>query len=267
MSQLAWLTDLHLNFLTEPQIITFLDQVNAHPADFVVISGDLTDSTRLEHTLTLFHQHIHKPVYFVCGNHDYYNASIEAIRATIPAWILPFANLTWLTKSGVIELTPNTGLIGHDGWADGRFGDFENSTMMLNDYFLIEELSFIFPEERLEKLHALGDECAAHFAAYLPAALHQYAQVIVVTHVPPFREACVHGDQISDDDALPHFASRAPGEVLCAMAEQYPDRMITVLCGHTHSPCDLMILPNLRVIAGHAVYSEPKIQHPVLELT
>jgi len=37
------------------------------------------------------------------------------------------------------------------------------------------------------------------------------------------------------------------GDMLLASAEEAPDRQILVLCGHTHSPGIVDILPNLRV--------------------
>jgi hypothetical protein len=40
----------------------------------------------------------------------------------------------------------------------------------------------------------------------------------------------------------------------------YPDRNMTVFCGHTHSSGVAQILPNLLVKTGGAVYGKPQIQ-------
>jgi hypothetical protein len=80
--------------------------------------------------------------------------------------------------------------LGHDGWADGRPGDYAVSDVFLNDYLLIKELAGLDAEARLGRLHDLDDEAAAHFRAGLPAALSGFRRLIVLTHVPPFREAC-----------------------------------------------------------------------------
>jgi hypothetical protein len=40
----------------------------------------------------------------------------------------------------------------------------------------------------------------------------------------------------------------------------HPDRRMTVLCGHTHSPGEAQILPNLQVLTGGAVYGAPTVQ-------
>ena len=137
--------------------------------------------------------------------------------------------------------------------------------MLLNDYLLIEELAGLDKRDRLERLHALGDEAAAHFRAVLPEALARFRRLIVLTHVPPFREACWHRGRISDDDWLPHFACQAVGEVLVEAMAAHPECEMTVLCGHTHSPGEAQVLPNLRVLTGGAEYGRPEVQR-VLEV-
>ena len=155
--------------------------------------------------------------------------------------------------------------MGHDGWADGRLGDYPNSDVVLNDYYLIEELRWLDPRERLKRLNALGDEAAAHFRALLPEAFERFSHLIVVTHVPPFREASCHQGQPSNDNWLPHFSCKAVGEALVEAMTAHPDRQMTVLCGHTHGAGEAQILPNLLVLTGGAVYGEPRVQR-VLEI-
>jgi Icc protein len=99
----------------------------------------------------------------------------------------------------------------------------------------------------------------------VPLALEAHEHVIVLTHVPPFREACWHEGRISDDNWLPHMACRAVGDELRRIMQAHPHRKMTVLCGHTHSPGEASILPNLTVLTGGAVYGQPTIQR-VLEI-
>ena len=84
--------------------------------------------------------------------------------------------------------------------------------------------------------------------------------VIVLTHVPPFREACWHRGRVSDDEWLPHFACRAVGEALVEAMAAHPECEMTVLCGHTHSAGEAQVLPNLRVLTGGAEYGRPEVQ-------
>jgi hypothetical protein len=176
-------------------------------------------------------------------------------------------NLRWMPDAGVVELTESTCLVGHDGWGDGRLGDYHGSDILLNDFGLIAEFDGFDedPTERLAKLQALGDEAAAHFRAVLPDALSRFRNVIVLIHVPPFRESCWYEGSLSSDNWLPFFTCKAAGDALCDAMAEAPDRQMTVLCGHTHSSGESSILPNLRVLTGGAVYGHPGVQR-VLEV-
>jgi hypothetical protein len=168
--------------------------------------------------------------------------------------------LRWLPAAGVVQLSRDVALVGVDGWADGRLGDWVRSRVMLNDYLLIAELAGITHAARLERLNQLGDAEAAQLSELLREALSKHRRVIVATHVPPFKEACWHEGRISNDEWLPHFTCRAVGEALRAAALERPDRKIRVLCGHTHGAGTAEILPNLRVVTGGAEYGEPRVQ-------
>ena len=62
----------------------------------------------------------------------------------------------------MVPLTGEACLVGHDGWGDGRFGNYHGSDVMLNDFGLIGEFGGFHEDlcTRLAKLHALGDEAA-----------------------------------------------------------------------------------------------------------
>jgi hypothetical protein len=169
-------------------------------------------------------------------------------------------HLSWLTEGKIIPLTTDTALVGHDSWADGRLGDHAASDVMLNDYVAITDLTGLSKPERLLKLNALGDTAAAYCHEWLPKAFEQYPNVILLTHVPPFREACWHEGQLSDDNYLPHFGNQAVGEALVEIMRARPECQLTVLCGHTHSPCQVNVLENLKVMAGQAEYGVAQIQ-------
>ena len=85
-------------------------------------------------------------------------------------------------------------------------------------------------------------------------------KIIVVTHIPPFKEACMHKGKESDDHWLPYFSSKATGDVLTKIAQENPDIEFLVLCGHTHSQANYQPFENLIVKAGKAKYYQPTIQ-------
>jgi hypothetical protein len=117
----------------------------------------------------------------------------------------------------------------------------------------------------LETMTTLADEAAHHFEKVVTEAAERYSNVIVVTHVPPFREAAWYQGKVSTDDFLPYFASKAAGDALRCVTESHPDCRLLVLCGHTHGGGELQVADNLRVLTGEAKYGEPVVQR-ILEV-
>jgi 3',5'-cyclic-AMP phosphodiesterase len=260
MKRLAWITDPHLNFLEEDEAELFSASLAREEADAFVITGDIGEAPNVALYLHGLDRHLDRPIYFVLGNHDFYGSSIAAVRRMIQAFTAECPNLHWLPLSGIVPLTEKACLIGHDGWADGRLGDYWGSTIQLNDWRLIAEFAGMDPMARLKKLTLLGDEAAAQLRGLLPEALERFSHVLVATHVPPFRESCWHEGRVSSDAWLPHMTCKAIGDVLAELMTAHPDRHMTVLCGHSHGQGEALVLPNLRVLTGGAIYGAPKLQ-------
>jgi 3',5'-cyclic-AMP phosphodiesterase len=262
MPRLAWLTDIHLNFLKkEPsQLTRFFASVRATRADAVLIGGDIGEAHDVVDFLCRIDDELAQSVYFVLGNHDFYFGSIKRVRDQVTRLCHERPRLHYLTAEGVHEIAPSVGLVGHDGWADARVGDYDRSTVMLNDYQLIEELARITKAERRVLLGHLGDQAAAHIREVLPAALRQYHHVILLTHPPPMEGACWHEGAISADDWTPHFTCQAMGDACMEVMRNHADRQLTVLCGHTHGQGEYRPLPSLIVLTGGAEYGSPEVQ-------
>jgi 3',5'-cyclic AMP phosphodiesterase CpdA len=256
----AWLTDIHLEFLKDRLTNRFIKELAKQKLAGLFVTGDISTAKRIIFHLQIFEDIFQAPVYFVLGNHDFYGGSIEEVRKQTKDFCTRSKWLHWLPASGVVRLNDDTCLIGHDGWADGRLGDYTGSTVMLNDYVKIENFKKAGSLGRLALLNNLGDQAAAHFQTILPDALAQYENVIVLIHAPPFRESCWHEGKISNDNWLPHFSCKAVGDVLTEVIQNHPDKQMTVLCGHTHSSGICRILPNLQVKTGGSEYGMPEIQ-------
>lgn len=260
MKRIAWLTDIHLNFLSPKRVKAFCRGIVEHNPEAVLIGGDIADARTIKLYLGILEDELSRPIYFVLGNHDYYHGSIAGVRTAIKELCDRSDWLHWLPAAGVVELTEETGLVGIDSWADGRMGNYRDSMVMLNDYSLIKELTGRNQKARLIKLNELGDRAAADLRDVLPGALMRFPNVLLLTHVPPFREACWHEGRLSHDHWLPHFGCKAVGEALVECLRSYPDPQVTVLCGHTHSGGNAQILPNLNVKTGEAKYGSPVVQ-------
>lgn len=259
VQRLVWLTDIHLNFVDSPLVDDLCARIVAESPDAVLITGDIGESDDVEQYMSRIASRVERPIYFVLGNHDFYHSSIAIVRDSMRRLCSEHEFLRYMTQCAPIELTPTVGLVGHDGWADGRYGDYENSEIFMNDYKLIAELDGPFDLDRRPMLGPLGDEAAAHIRDVLPVALKRYDHVWLLTHFPPFEGACWYEGRISPDDWTPHLACKAMGDVILEIMEDHPHRELTVLCGHTHGEGTMRPLDNVIVHTGGARYGRPSI--------
>ncbi len=260
MKRLAWLTDIHLDFLQLESIQEFCYAALEADPDVFLIGGDISIAPMLHTHLRIIEHYWKRPVYFVLGNHDYYRGSIDGLRRELPAFLQEHDNLKWLPLEGVVELSPDVALIGHGLWADGRLGAGSASQILLNDYALIEELTGLGQKELFKRLYALGDRAVAEFEPLLRRALAEYKHVYALVHVPPFQESAWYNHHISDEQYLPHFACHAVGEMIRDVMRDYSEKRLTILCGHTHGAGESRIADNIFVKTGGARYGHPKVQ-------
>lgn len=262
--RVAWASDIHLNFPEADTRQMFYTKL-AQWSDAVAVSGDIAESPSVEQYLLEMAEHVQRPIFFVLGNHDFYRGSITATRRQIASLAAREPLHTYLTATDVVELTSATAIVGHDGWADARLGNSDQWQVIINDYLLIEELSQWRhgdgrPESLCPVLNELGDEAARHLQNVLTEAARSYHHRLVVTHVPPFREAAWYKRRPCDDDWLPHMACKAAGEVLLDIARAHPSCNLTVFRGHTHGGGHVAIRDNLQVFTAEADYGRPEIQ-------
>lgn len=256
----AWSTDCHLNFVDEQGRAAFYQSCAALAPDVLLLGGDMGHGPSTHTYLRELASALSCPIYLVLGNHDYYGCSIPAQREAVRALCEEVETLHWLPDTGPVALTPEVGLVGHGGWGDGRLGDYDKSTIMLNDYVQIKELCWLSKSDRLARLHALGDEAAATLQPHVEGALARFEHVFCLMHVPPFLEACVYEGKPSDDNWAPHFSCKAVGDMLYAQMEAHPKKQMTLLCGHTHGEGHCHILPHLEAWTGEATYGAPAVQ-------
>ncbi len=260
--RVLWLTDIHLEFLTPDQIDRFLQKISLQQPDVILISGDIGQAKPLRAYLLYMAKKLQVPICFVLGNHDFYGSDIDEVRAEMQRLTQQQLGPAWLPAVELVELGKDVGLIGHDGWSDGRYGSYQDSELMLNDYLQIKSLTQLSKSQRLEKLNALGDEAADYLRSVLPRALTHYQHIIIMIHPPPFVEAFWHDDKPTriTNPFVPHFTCKAIGDLLLITAEANPQHQFTVLCGHTHGTGSVEMRSNLMVYCGGAEYRHPQIQ-------
>lgn len=267
MRSLAWITDVHLNFVSSdsPEYRALCKELRRSRAEAVLLGDDTAEAANLEHWLSRLSVDIECPICFVLGNHDYYGSSVAEVRASATSISRRHASINWLggPSKGVIALNDQVALVGVGGWGDARLGNVESSPVCLADF---DEIAELRAEQEVsgrlgihEELRRLGKDDALRLERALQRA-RSFSRVIVLTHVPPFRAACWYEGQLSGEDWLPYFVCDSVGQVLSRHAADHPEQRILVLCGHTHGAGEAIVAPNLRVITGGAKYGHPAVQ-------
>lgn len=112
--RVAWVTDIHLNFMSGKETEGFCRTILLAEPDAVLIGGDIGEASDIGCYLRILEEKLQMPIYFVLGNHDYYRGSIHIVREHVRELAGKSICLHWLTGKGVIEMTSETGLVGHD---------------------------------------------------------------------------------------------------------------------------------------------------------
>jgi len=267
--KLIWLTDIHLNFLDSDDRHTFYKSLPE--CDGILISGDIAESHNVYDILNEMQKEIRKPIYFVLGNHDFYGGSIESVKTK---YLLCGNPELFYLEYNTPVFQNSFGLVGCDGFADARIGDFENTRIQLNDHYYIEEFNearILGKKNLFEVMREWADIDAAALRSSIEILINaknvtKIKIIIVLTHVPPFKESAYYQRRISDGDFLPFYTSKATGDVLLEQAKANPDIKFIVLCGHTHSRACYQPLDNLTVHTGEAVYNHPHVQDLIIEV-
>jgi len=256
--KLAWISDPHLECLAHSSAQAFVRYLAAHALDAFVITGDLSNAVNLGYHLSLFAS-LEVPVYFVLGNHDFYQGSFASVDEVARKACRKHSNLVHLGHGEIIRLTNRTSLIGHRGWSDGRAGVGARSNTRLNDHLLIENLKDREPEVLFAILNALGDQSADYMRTKAEEALPGCRQLLIATHVPPFAQAALYQEKPSGPEFAPHFVNVAMGDVLLDLAQRHQDKNLTILSGHTHHAARFSPLANLNVKVAESRYGHPAI--------
>jgi predicted MPP superfamily phosphohydrolase len=215
--------------------------------------------TLAEH-LRAFDRSLRAATYFTLGNHDFYGSSLDRVREQVRELVADSRHLVWLTDAGPQAYGDLFAIVGDDGWADAGYGNAIGTRVALNDFLLIAELTGLGRAELIQTLHGLGEAAAARLAPKLEQAAAGFKHVVVLTHVPPFKEAAWHQGLPSDEDWLPWFACRSVGEAILACAQDHPQTGFLVLCGHTHGSGICWLAPNVTVLTAAAEYGAPRVQ-------
>lgn len=286
MKSISWATDIHLDFLkesvhepgggmtsmttllSEKKVKAFCDEVASKNTEALVITGDISTGDNLEYHLNWLGKHLPIPVYFVLGNHDFYNSTILRVRANMRQFDGSPGKPSYLSNVGVVQLSEESALVGHDGWYDGGYSDWFKSKLVMTDYYLIGEMRFEVPTKVWNLMQELSFQGRLHARKHLTdAAERGFKEVYFATHVPPFRENSRAPDgSLSDPNWLPNMSCKMLGDELLDLSKKFPGTNFICLSGHTHTAYQKQYAENLWCFTGKAKYGNPESSIQVLDI-
>ncbi len=266
--RLGWASDIHLDHLRLwPDKRQDLAREWADRSDALVLTGDLSSAKEFG-LVTNFAGFYRKPIYFVLGNHDFWGSTFKAHEEYIRTTCSLIDNLTWLTESEPIQLTPDVQLCGVDGWYDAQFGNWTTSDFFMVDWKAIGEFKRALGTNR--GAETILDICRNRAGVHTAVAKSKLdkcnsPRVFFATHVPPYEESAMHEGRPSSQHALPWYTSRVLGEALSRHTAHRSGQQFTTLCGHVHSRSTYQEGDNHVVLCAEAEYGAPRLER-VFEL-
>jgi len=254
-----WGTDIHLDCIDD--VFEWAEKNLASlGSDSILLTGDISVGPSVIRDLKSIREAAGKQIYCVLGNHDYWDSSFSQLRSQLSDPSLKDGGITWMGSVDFVPFGEKTAVIGHDGWYDALHGDVKKSRFIMKDWFKIEEFS-----GALRDIVGISRQLASEGSQHVMQACEKAIaagrdKLVILTHFPPFAEACLYRGKQSEPDALPWYSSKIMGDALLALSEKYPHVNFTVLCGHTHSHCEVTPRPNLRVVVGDSDYGAPVVR-------
>lgn len=264
MAKFVWATDIHLDFLGDNQqrLIQFAESLKVGDPTGIFLTGDISTSRKLIYHLSVIEKVVQRPIYFVLGNHDYYNATIEPVRKAMRELTNVSQFLRYMPTMSHFALTPGTAVVGHDGWYDAGAGSWQMSGFAMSDWTAIGDFLQVGGNKAtiVALAKKLAHEGVKHCHDGIKTAVRHHKNVVVLTHFPPFPQAHVYNGKIGDDQAQPWYVNTLMGAMLLDAAKAFPNVKFTVLCGHTHGKTTYSPVSNLTVHVGGAEYDKPEVQ-------
>lgn len=255
----VWLSDLHVpddSTILLPALLSSLKKASAS-AEAVILTGDVSSSRSLCKNLKAIASACSgKKLYYVRGNHEAYGSSYAEIDWKISELSKEISNLHFLTGDRIIHLDKETCLIGFSGFADARAGLGEKTFIKSPDHAAINEFDGLSHSQSMKKMAELGKESAQSIRKILPLALTKYKNVVIATHVPPFFGA----NKNCSPKHQPHFTNLSAGLAIWGISQHFPKRKITVLAGHDHTPSNMQVTPNIRMLVAGSKLGTPKLR-------
>ena len=258
MKKMVWLTDLHLTVCENPQekISKIAEVVHNNRASGCFMTGDTSQANSLIVSLAGIESVLKMPIYFVLGNHDYWGSTVENIRTEMKNLGSFSTFLKYLGNSSYLPLTDSTCVLGHDGWYDFVLG---GPNIAMNDWKNIGDFNGLSNQGIVAKAQELSRMSALSVMNSIKAATRYYKNIIILTHVPPWKEISLDDDKFLQNEKIGSYTSKFMGDVISQAAKAFPNVTFTVLCGHSHFEATHQVSSNIIARCGKAKYGSPDV--------
>lgn len=211
----------------------------------LILTGDISNAKLIKEKLRSLEIGLQKPIYFVCGNHDYHGASFDQLDKELA--FFKNRNVYYLPALRYVQINKHTVMIGNSGWYDAGYdsnvevgmSDFDNIEDLKADPIQASKKRSVFLANKIE----IAMRCVKKF-------VKDVRNVIVVNHVP----ACEYLAKLGDHPAF--YGSLAMEKAI--MKESVNFEKVIVLSGHTHFP-GVYINNNVSFYSGEARRGVPVI--------
>lgn len=265
IKKFAIATDTHFNLISDEKFDLFIKETKhlKEEIDFLIFSGDISEYS-WEEKLKKIAKKTEIPIYFILGNHDYYGSSITRTNERLKKYSETklLQEPVWLSDVEGVDCGSFM-LIGHENWWDGgytnQYTTWLDNAIMFQDYSLIKEISEKTIEERFLELTKQAQLSTNEIIRKLKNAFKTHDNVILITHVPPFKENCTHFGIQMTQNWLSHFSCRVLGDALTFVMQNEPEeKSLVVFSGHTHEETLYEPLKNLKSLTTKAKLFKPK---------
>lgn len=254
-----WMTDIHADKKSEADVLQIIEQINEASPSYICITGDIAEHKHTVDFLNLLKSKIARPIFFVLGNHDYYQTAIEDFSSYI-ASLYAQTNLFYLPSYDAIALNDTTGIIGIDNWYNLSDHDFAQAEIRAQDFDQIIDVKGLKSNELISFFEQKYRENLKQLEKKLSLTLQTYDQIYVLMHVPPFHPTNFF-DKETLQSAWRYYWSCDPiGKFLVEFMKGYPEKSIIILSGHTHVKGKHQPAPNIKAYVGDAAAAQLNYQ-------
>lgn len=262
MKSYIWLTDIHLNFLSDKKCLEFFISLAQEKADGIFITGDISNSQSIIKHLSLMQKIVNIPIYFILGNHDFYRSTFSEIENKVISLSSKEPNICYLSTYKAISLSSDIALVGHDGWVDSSPGDPNIPLVFMGDWYFIDDFRLASSnKQRIAIMQDRAFQAAEKLSIKLKLALENHSTVYLLTHFPPW---------LYDYPGLinkfwkSYHHSKIIGQYLFNTMADFPDKKLIVLSGHTHLKAYQKISDNIELQIGQARLKRPSISNIIV---